>query len=152
MALTIGLLTAVFLAVIFSKQISQPLEYLMHGTEAVGKGDFSQRDILSINNELGYLIKSFNDMTVKLFNTQEDVKNKQNALIDANSNLENVLSNISTGVIWLDEDYNLKAANKSAGKILGESPDFSLSEKITDLKINPLWLQPIIKLVMTFLI
>ena len=146
MALTIGLLTAVFLAVIFSKQISQPLEYLMHGTEAVGKGDFSQRDILSINNELGYLIKSFNDMTVKLFNTQEDVKNKQNALIDANSNLENVLSNISTGVIWLDEDYNLKAANKSAGKILGESPDFSLSEKITDLKINPLWLQPIIKI------
>ena len=80
------------------------------------------------------MIKSFNDMTVKLFNTQEDVKNKQNALIDANSNLENVLSNISTGVIWLDEDYNLKAANKSAGKILGESPDFSLSEKITDLK------------------
>lgn len=146
MALTIGLLTAVFLAVIFSKQISQPLEYLMHGTEAVGKGDFSQRDFLSINNELGYLIKSFNDMTVKLFNTQEDVKNKQNALIDANSNLENVLSNISTGVIWLDEDYNLKAANKSAGKILGESPDFSLSEKITDLKINPLWLQPIIKI------
>ena len=146
MALTIGLLTAVFLAVIFSKQISQPLEYLMHGTEAVGKGDFSQRDILSINNELGYLIKSFNDMTVKLFNTQEDVKNKQNALIDANSNLENVLSNISTGVIWLDEDYNLKAANKSAGKILGESPDFSLSEKITDLKINPLWFQPIIKI------
>ena len=146
MALTIGLLTAVFLAVIFSKQISQPLEYLMHGTEAVGKGDFSQRDILSINNELGYLIKSFNDMTVKLFNTQEDVKNKQNALIDANSNLENVLSNISTGVIWLDEDYNLKAANKSAGRILGESPDFSLSEKITDLKINPLWLQPIIKI------
>ena len=146
MALTIGLLTAVFLAVIFSKQISQPLEYLMHGTEAVGKGDFSQRDILSINNELGYLIKSFNDMTVKLFNTQEDVKSKQNALIDANSNLENVLSNISTGVIWLDEDYNLKAANKSAGRILGESPDFSLSEKITDLKINPLWLQPIIKI------
>ena len=146
MALTIGLLTAVFLAVIFSKQISQPLEYLMHGTEAVGKGDFSQRDILSINNELGYLIKSFNDMTIKLFNTQEDVKNKQNALIDANSNLENVLSNISTGVIWLDEDYNLKAANKSAGKILGESPDFSLSKKITDLKINPLWLQPIIKI------
>ena len=145
MALTIGLLTAVFLAVIFSKQISQPLEYLMHGTEAVGKGDFTKRDILSINNELGYLIKSFNDMTVKLFNTQEDVKNKQNALIDANSNLENVLSNISTGVIWLDEDYNLKAANKSAGKILGESPDFSISEKITDLKINPLWLQPIIK-------
>ena len=145
MALTIGLLTAVFLAVIFSKQISQPLEYLMHGTEAVGKGDFTQRDILSINNELGYLIKSFNDMTVKLFNTQEDVKNKQNALIDANSNLENVLSNISTGVIWLDEDYNLKVANKSAGKILGESPDFSISEKITDLKINPLWLQPIIK-------
>ena len=144
MALTIGLLTAVFLAVIFSKQISQPLEYLMHGTEAVGKGDFTQRDILSINNELGYLIKSFNDMTVKLFNTQEDVKNKQNALIDANSNLENVLSNISTGVIWLDEDYNLKVANKSAGKILGESPDF-ISEKITDLKINPLWLQPIIK-------
>ena len=45
------------------------------------------------------MIKSFNDMTVKLFNTQEDVKNKQNALIDANSNLENVLSNISTGVI-----------------------------------------------------
>ena len=146
MALTIGLLTAVFLAVIFSKQISQPLEYLMHGTEAVSKGDFSQRDILSINNELGYLIKSFNDMTVKLYNTQEDVKNKQNALIDANSNLENVLSNISTGVIWLDEDYNLKAANKSAGRILGESPDFSLSEKITDLKINPLWLQPIIKI------
>jgi len=146
MALTIGLLTAVFLAVIFSKQISQPLEYLMHGTEAVGKGDFTKRDILSINNELGYLIKSFNDMTVKLFNTQEDVKNKQNALIDANSNLENVLSNISTGVIWLDEDYNLKVANKSAGKILGESPDFSISEKITDLKINPLWLQPIIKI------
>ena len=146
MALTIGLLTAVFLAVIFSKQISQPLEYLMHGTEAVGKGDFTKRDILSINNELGYLIKSFNDMTVKLFNTQEDVKNKQNALIDANSNLENVLSNISTGVIWLDEYYNLKVANKSAGKILGESPDFSISEKITDLKINPLWLQPIIKI------
>lgn len=146
MALIIGLLIAVFLAVILSKQISQPLEYLMHGTEAVGKGDFSQRDILSINNELGYLIKSFNDMTIKLFNTQEDVKNKQNALIDANSNLENVLSNISTGVIWLDEDYNLKAANKSAGKILGESPDFSLSEKISDLKINPLWLQPIIKI------
>ena len=47
MALTIGLLTAVFLAVIFSKQISQPLEYLMHGTEAVGKGIFRKRHLIN---------------------------------------------------------------------------------------------------------
>lgn len=61
--MTIGLGTAIFLGIRFSRPISQ----LVAATEAIGKGDYRYRVELNRQDELGNLATAFNQMGEELF-------------------------------------------------------------------------------------
>ena len=48
-----------------------PVQDLIEGTRAVGKGDFATRLPLPSRDELGFLVHSFNDMTKRLRRARE---------------------------------------------------------------------------------
>jgi PAS domain S-box-containing protein len=119
LSLGLALLSVLLLAIMFSNRLSAPLGFLAAGTRAVAQGDFSQRQPVHRQDELGVLTESFNAMTRQLSEAQTAAQQHQEALSAANVYLESILANLSAGVLSFDTDFRLRASNRSAEKILG---------------------------------
>jgi len=119
LTLLLALLSAAALAFVLSDRLSAPIGALVAGTRAVASGDFSQRAAVASNDEIGVLTQSFNTMTLQLAEARAQAERHQAALAQAKAYLESMLANLSAGVLAFDEELNLRAANHSAGTILG---------------------------------
>jgi nitrogen fixation/metabolism regulation signal transduction histidine kinase len=119
LTLLLALLSAVALAFVLSDRLSAPLGVLVEGTRAVASGDYSRRAAVASSDEIGMLTQSFNAMTLQLAEARAQAERHQAALTQAKAYLESLLANLSAGVLAFDEDLNLRAANHSAGTILG---------------------------------
>jgi len=119
LTLLLAVLSAAALAFVLSERLSAPLGALVVVTRAVASGDFSQRAAVVSRDEIGMLTQSFNSMTMQLAEARAQAERHQAALAQAKAYLESVLANLSAGVLVFDEERNLRAANHSAGAILG---------------------------------
>jgi nitrogen fixation/metabolism regulation signal transduction histidine kinase len=119
LTLLLALLSAAALAFVLSDRLSAPLGVLVEGTRAVASGDYSQRAAVDSRDELGALTQSFNAMTLQLTEARAQAERHQAAMTQAKAYLESLLANLSAGVLAFDEELNLRAANRSAGMILG---------------------------------
>jgi len=120
LALLMALFVAVSLAVILANRLAAPLGNLAQATQAVARGDFSQRPPVTSRDELGVLTESFNSMTRQLDEARRVVESNRAALEAAKASLENVLANLSAGVLVLDRELRLSISNRGASEILGE--------------------------------
>ena len=119
LTLLLGLLGAFALAIFLSEQLASPLSILAEGTAAVARGDFSQRATVASGDELGVLTGSFNAMTRQLDDVRAANQRTQAEIETAKAYLESVLGNLSSGVMSFDEQFRLRASNRSASVILG---------------------------------
>jgi len=119
LTLLLALLSSAALAFVLSDRLSAPIAALVEGTRAVASGDFSQRAAVVSRDEIGVLTQSFNAMTLQLAEARAQAERHQAALTQAKAYLESLLANLSAGVLAFDEELNLRAANPSAGTILG---------------------------------
>lgn len=118
LTLLLALFSAVALAVLLSRRLSQPLADLAEGTQAVARGDFSARAPVTSRDELGILTHSFNSMTAQLEEAQHAAEDHRSQLETANAYLESILANLSAGVLVFDQDLILRIANVGASGIL----------------------------------
>ena len=118
LTLLLALLSALGLAIVLAEKLSRPLGALAEGTRAVAQGDFSRRHPVQSSDELGVLTDSFNQMTAQLAEARERARHNQDAIETANAFLENLLRNLSAGVLAFDRDFRLRSANHSAAVIL----------------------------------
>jgi HAMP domain-containing protein len=67
-ALIVGVTMAVVvvIAALLARTITRPIQYLVQGTEAIGRGDLDTRVEIDSRDELGQLAGAFNQMTVDL--------------------------------------------------------------------------------------
>jgi nitrogen fixation/metabolism regulation signal transduction histidine kinase len=119
LTLLLALLSAAALAFVLSDRLSAPIGALVEATRAVASGDFSQRAAVASRDEIGTLTQSFNSMTLQLAEARAQAERHQAALAQAKTYLESLLANLSAGVLAFDEELHLRAANHSAGAILG---------------------------------
>ena len=77
----------------------RPVQDLIAGTRAVGKGDFGTRLPLPSRDEMGFLVHSFNDMTKRLRRAREETTRSQQAVERERERLSIILARLSTGVI-----------------------------------------------------
>src|SRR5579871_1818380 len=113
------LLGAIYGAIFSAQRLTGPVQDLIAGTRAVGKGDFGTRLPLPSRDEMGFLVHSFNDMTKRLRRASEEAARSRAAVERERERLSIILSRLSTGVIVTDSELKLHAANASAGTILG---------------------------------
>jgi nitrogen fixation/metabolism regulation signal transduction histidine kinase len=122
-ALTFALLMALFVAVAVavtqSNLLAEPLANLAQATQAVARGDFSHPAPVTSRDELGVLTESFNSMTRQLDEARRGVESNRAALEAAKSHLENILANLSAGVLVFDHELQLTISNHGASTILG---------------------------------
>ncbi|BCS89160.1 sensor histidine kinase [Pseudodesulfovibrio sediminis] len=125
MALLI-ILGAIWFGFRLAKELSAPVQALAAGTERIGRGDLSVRLEDRSDDELGFLVQSFNRMAEDLEQSQESVQQANERLAQQNQELERrgqyieaVLNNITSGVISMDAEGRIGTVNTAAEKILG---------------------------------
>jgi len=119
LALLMALFSAVALAFILSDRLSAPLSELAQATQSVARGDFSKRMPVTSRDELGVLLESFNSMTRQLDEARQVVESNRVQLETAKARLENILANLSAGVLVFDRALSLTISNRGAEAILG---------------------------------
>ncbi|MFQ5487805.1 MAG: ATP-binding protein [Gammaproteobacteria bacterium] len=125
LVLLMSLLFAVWAAFYSARRLVAPIRVLAIGTRAVAGGDYSKRLPQHSGDELGFLVKSFNDMTEKIARARDEVKHSQRQAESERAYLRAVLGRLSSGVLTLDRHNVIRTANAAASHILGlELKDF----------------------------
>lgn len=114
----LALFSALACAFLISEKLSAPLGLLAEGTRAVAQGDFSRRHQVHSTDEFGILTESFNLMTEQLAAARTIAQQHQQEVENARAYLENILANLSSGVIVFDKALKIRAVNQSAEQIL----------------------------------
>lgn len=128
------LMTAIWFGLVLARQLVTPISTLITTADRVRAGDLSARvpEEKSLQ-EFDYLAQSFNRMTRR-------IQEQQNELIEANRQLdrrrhftETVLTGVTSGVIGLDQDSVINVANSSALELLGLAQKEVVGAKIEKL-------------------
>jgi nitrogen fixation/metabolism regulation signal transduction histidine kinase len=77
LVLLLSLFMAVLAAFFSARRFVAPIRVLAIGTRAVSAGDYGKRLPLHSNDELGFLVQSFNDMTQKIAQARDDAYRSQ---------------------------------------------------------------------------
>lgn len=119
--LLLSILTSIWAAFFAARRMVAPISDLVEGTRAVAAGNYEKRLPLPGKDELGFLVRSFNEMTQKISMAQESARISQQEAEAQHSYLETILGNLSSGVITLDAHNFLQTTNHAANQILGAS-------------------------------
>ena len=119
LVLLLAMLAAIYGAIFSAQRLVRPVQDLIEGTRAVGKGDFGTRLPLPSRDEMGFLVHSFNDMTKRLRRARAEATQSQQAVERERERLAIILARLSTGVLAIDRNMTLRTANEAAGAILG---------------------------------
>jgi PAS domain S-box-containing protein len=119
LAMLVTLFSALALAFLLSEKLSAPLSALAESTRAIAKGDYSKLNPVKSRDEFGVLTQSFNTMTRQIAEATEAMERNQRQLENAKVYLESILSNLTSGVLTLDERLAVRTMNAAAAEILG---------------------------------
>lgn len=111
-------LTSIWFAIWVSRRIVQPLQALSEGTQAVAAGNYNMQLTAHGHDEVGFLVRSFNQMTQRLTHARNTNQNSHRKLEQQTNRLATVLGSLSSGVITIDDRYFLRTANIASSKIL----------------------------------
>ncbi len=149
----ISILTLVLLFSIFSalwasfysaNRLAAPIRDLAEGTRSVAEGDYSKQLPVPSNDELGFLVASFNEMTRKISQARDEVKLSQLEAEAQKAYLEAVLVRLSSGVLVLDQDGRLRTVNISSNEILGINLTRMISSEVKAISEKYIYLEPLI--------
>ncbi|HET9044807.1 MAG TPA: HAMP domain-containing protein, partial [Burkholderiales bacterium] len=90
LTLLLALFSAIALAFILSRRLSEPLAELAESTLAVARGDFSHRPRVTSRDELGILTRSFNSMIGQLDDARAAADANREQVESARAHLENI--------------------------------------------------------------
>jgi len=131
------MLASIWFAVWISRRMVQPLQELAEGTQAVASGNYNMQLTASGHDEIGFLVRSFNQMTQRLTQARNASERSHRLLEQQTSYLTTVLGSLSSGVITIDNDLYLRTANLASSQILGVNLQQRLESSLDALaKLN----------------
>ena len=133
LVLLLAMLAAIYGAIFSAQRLVRPVQDLIEGTRAVGKGDFGTRLPLPSRDEMGFLVHSFNDMTKRLRRAREEATRSQQVVERERERLAIILARLSTGVVVVDRELTVSIANQAAGAILGTDLSAAIGRALPDL-------------------
>lgn len=125
LVLLMSLLAAIWVAFISIRMIVAPVKELVKGTQAVASGQYDQQLPVISQDDLGFLVESFNEMTQRISRASQETRMASFEVENQRAYLETILANLTAGVISFDANYKIRTANQAAYKIfhLG-APEF----------------------------
>jgi nitrogen fixation/metabolism regulation signal transduction histidine kinase len=136
LVLLLAMLAAFYGAIFSAQRLARPVQDLIAGTRAVGKGDFDTRLPLPSRDEMGFLVHSFNDMTKRLRRAHDEATRSQQAVERERERLAIILARLSTGVLAVDRTLTVRMANEAAGAILGTDLSAATGRSLPELSAS----------------
>jgi len=120
LALLLSAMMALWFALYAARRLMMPIHDLVEGTRAVAQGNYATRIYKRTDDdELGFLVQSFNYMTLQLEQSRQTAERSQLQIERQRARLQAVLGQISSGVVTLDALNNVLTSNPAAISILG---------------------------------
>ena len=136
LVLLFSVFSAVWAAFYSARTLAAPIKDLAQGTRAIAKGNYNTKLPVPSNDELGFLVTSFNDMTDKISQARDTARNSQKESESQQIYLETILSRLSSGVIVFNKDGKIEKSNISAAQILQIEVTILNQKNIDDLINN----------------
>ncbi len=124
---------AIWIGLYMAKELTVPVERLVHGAQAVGAGNLDISISGSGHDEIAVLVESFNKMTKDLRENRARLTQATADLEKRRLQLEAVLANVGTGVIVVDRAREITTFNRAVSQLLGISPEAALGKQYSDL-------------------
>jgi len=118
LVLLVSLLFAVWSAFYLARRLVAPVSRLAEGTRAMAAGEYGKQLPPGGNDELGFLVRSFNDMSRRVAEVRDAARQSQDLVEAQRAYLETVLGRLSSGVLALAPDGSLRTFNQAATAIL----------------------------------
>jgi nitrogen fixation/metabolism regulation signal transduction histidine kinase len=145
--LVLSVLAAIWAAFQSARRLVAPVRDMAEATRAVADGDYSRRLPVASDDELGFLVRSFNDMTRRLAKARDQARRSRKQVEGQRTYLEAVLANLSSGVMSLDASGVVRAANSAAKQNLGVDIKAWLGRPLADVAGEHIFLQPFIDVI-----
>ncbi|MFV1922505.1 MAG: ATP-binding protein [Methylotenera sp.] len=149
LVLMLAMLSALAIAFVLSRRLSQPLTVLAEGTRTIADGNYDKILPEHGKDELGVLVKSFNSMTRQLQDANKATERNRARLEAARGYLETILAHLSSGVLAINRNGELRTFNLAATDILGVNLGPYENEKFTKIAIDHHFLAEFVKVVQT---
>lgn len=118
LVLMLSVLSAIWVAFYFARRLVAPIRMLAIGTRVVASGDYDKRLPRYGNDEIGYLVDSFNDMTQRIADARDEVAQSHLLAERERAYLRTVLGSLASGVMTLDAELGVTTVNTAASQIL----------------------------------
>jgi len=138
----LSVLSAIWISFVAARKLVAPINDLVEGTKAVAAGDYEKQLVVSGDDELGFLLRSFNTMTRKISRTREIAQQSQLMEARQKNYLESVMEHITSGVLTIDETGFIKSGNPAACSIFGIESYFFTELYIDDVVREYPMMQP----------
>jgi diguanylate cyclase (GGDEF)-like protein/PAS domain S-box-containing protein len=113
-AIGVGLaLIATLAAILIARNITEPVQKLVQGTQEIGQGNLDHHIVVSSRDEIGHLADAFNEMTAER-------KKADRVLRDSQQLLEKTFSSLKEAVLIIDASSGLiVSCNPSVSEVFG---------------------------------
>jgi nitrogen fixation/metabolism regulation signal transduction histidine kinase len=153
LVLTFVLLLSVLFALLaafgVARRLTAPIGRLATATRAVGAGRYDTPLPVARDDELGFLLNSFNQMQRELELTSSRLNRSALETESQRTYLNAVLERLSAGVLGLDRDGVLRTANLAAETILDAPLSRYLGQHLSVVRSNHPTLAPLIDPILT---
>jgi nitrogen fixation/metabolism regulation signal transduction histidine kinase len=124
------LFASTWLALFLSRLVTRPVVALAEAMQEISRGNLDFRVAVPAADELGDLVRSFNQMAEELQTSRRQIESSSNELSAANAELEQrrrhietVLESIPTGVLSLNADLRVTHVNQALLRMLRPSEE-----------------------------
>jgi len=125
-------------SLLFAKSISDPLEKLTSASHQVSEGNLDVVLDKAGNDEVGFLVESFNDMTQKLRLHNEELKKKNatlsemyNQISKDNQYIDTIFKNVKSSIFLLNSRLEILKLNRIGEKFVNSENQFT-NEKLSN--------------------
>lgn len=117
--LLLSVLFAMLAAFGIARRLVAPIGRLAAATRAIGAGRFDTPLPAATDDELGFLVRSFGQMTREIELASARARHSTHEINEQRAWLEALLERLSAGVLGFDPEGRLRVANPAAETILG---------------------------------
>jgi len=151
LVLLMSLLAAIWVAFISIRHIIAPVKALVKGTQAVASGRYDQQLPVTAQDDLGFLVESFNEMTKRIAKASYESRMAGFEVENQRAYLETILANLTAGVISFDTVFKIRTANQAAYRIFRIQVNQCIGYTLLELAKNVVELAEPLKSMQRFL-
>ncbi|MDD5123808.1 ATP-binding protein, partial [Methylovulum sp.] len=151
LVLLMSLLAAIWVAFISIRHIIAPVKALVKGTQAVASGRYDQQLPVTAQDDLGFLVESFNEMTQRIARASYESRMAGFEVENQRAYLETILANLTAGVISFDTVFKIRTANQAAYRIFRIQVNQCIGYTLLELAKNVVELAEPLKSMQRFL-